>query len=497
MSKKFILAIDQGTTGSRAFIYNDKGRALASAYQEFRQYYPQPGWVEHDADEIWLSCVKVIRAAVKKARIRPEDIAAIGITNQRETTVIWDRRTSRPVHRAIVWQCRRTADICRQKKFQSRASLIRKKTGLVLDAYFSGTKVKWLLDHVPGLRSKAQKGQICFGTIDSWLIWKLTGGKSHVTDFTNASRTMVFNIKTKKWDKELLRLFGIPAAILPEAKVSGSVFGKTSKGVAGLGAGIPIASVLGDQQAALYGQGCYRPGTSKNTYGTGCFLVVNTGSKLVYSKNGLLSTLACDDKGRPVYALEGAIFITGAVVQWLRDELKVIKNSADTENMIRGLKDTNGIYFVPAFTGLGAPYWDSTARGTITGLTRGANVHHIVRAALESIAYQTKDVFDLMQKETGRRIRELKVDGGACRNNFLMQLQADLLGCRIIRPAVIDSTVHGAALLAGVTAGLWKGEKNLRRLNPSRKVFFPRMPAGHRKQLTQGWLKAVRQARTA
>lgn len=502
MKKNYILALDQGTTGSRAFLFDARGRVVAGDYKEFTQYFPKPGWVEHDAEEIWASCVAVIKGVLKKSRVPAGRIAAIGITNQRETTVLWDRATGKPVHRAIVWQCRRTADICQELKTKGLESLFRKKTGLLLDAYFSGTKIRWLLDNVRGLRRRAEQGQICFGTIDSWLIWKLTGGTSHTTDLTNASRTLIFNIRTKQWDPELLKILKIPPAILPQVQNPGSVFGvKKNSGRqsgstdrSGLPEGIPIAAVLGDQQAALYGQGCYAPGTVKNTYGTGCFIVLNTGKKLITSNKGLLSTLASDEHGKPVYALEGSVFIAGAIVQWLRDQLGVIKNSGDTEKMIQGLKDTNGVYFVPAFVGLGAPYWDSQARGVIYGLTRGANARHIVRSALESMAYQTKDVFDLMQQESKAKIKELKVDGGACRNNFLMQFQSDLLGCRITRPQTIESTAQGAAQLAGVTIGLWKA-RDLLKLQKRERTFFPQMPAARKKELYAGWLKAVNATR--
>lgn len=492
MKKKYILAIDQGTTGSRAVIFDAKGKVVASAYQEFQQYYPKPGWVEHDAGQIWRSCVSVIKKAASKIDARK--IAAIGITNQRETTVLWDRKTSKPVARAIVWQCRRTADICSALKKRKLEALFHKRTGLVLDPYFSGTKVKWLLDNISGLRQKAEKDRVCFGTIDSWLIWKLTGGQSHVTDVTNASRTLIFNIKTRQWDKELLNILNIPQQILPQVRDSGSIFGKTFRRAAGLPGGIPICAVMGDQQSALYGQACFTPGTVKNTYGTGCFIVLNTGKKLVYSKKGLLTTIACDEYGKPVYAMEGSIFIAGAVIQWLRDGLRVVKKSSDSEKITAGLKDTQGVYFVPAFTGLGAPYWDSQVRGLISGLTRGANVAHIVRAALESIAYQTKDVFDIMQKESGQRITQLKVDGGACKNDFLMQFQADILNCRIVRPQVVELTAQGAAYLAGVTAGLWKSKKDLQKIYKIERTFKPGMPAGEKKRLYEGWQGAVRKA---
>lgn len=502
MKKQYILALDQGTTGSRAFLFDAQGRAVTSDYKEFPQYFPKPGWVEHDAEEIWASCAAVIKGVLRKSRAKPQAIAAIGITNQRETTVLWDRKTGKPVHRAIVWQCRRTTELCAALRAKGLGPLFRKKTGLVLDPYFSGTKIRWLLDHVPGLRRRAAKGEICFGTIDSWLIWKLTGGESHATDLTNASRTLIFNIRTKTWDRDLLKILDIPAAILPRVQNPGSVFGHTRgqknsgrQSGSGLPSGIPITAVLGDQQAALYGQGCYASGSVKNTYGTGCFIVLNTGKKLIYSKKGLLSTLASDDKGRPVYALEGSVFIAGAVVQWLRDQLGVIKDSGQTEKFIQGIRDTHGVYFVPAFVGLGAPYWDSEARGVICGLTRGANVRHIVRAALESMAYQTKDVFDLMQEESKTRIKALNVDGGACRNDFLMQFQADVLGCRIVRPQVIESTAQGAAYLAGVTIGWWSGKKDLAKLRETERTFAPKMPAGRRAELYGGWLAAVKRCR--
>ena len=490
MDKQYILALDQGTTGSRAFLFDRKGAIVASDYEEFEQYFPKPGWVEHDADEIWVSVAHVIKGVLRKARVSLKRIVGVGITNQRETTVLWDRKTGRPAARAIVWQCRRTTDICRG--VMHYAPTFRRKTGLVVDPYFSGTKIKWLLDNVKGLKARAQKGGLCFGTIDSWLIWKLTGGREHVTDMTNASRTLLFNIRTLKWDPELLKILRVPSTMLPRVQNSGSVFGRTAGGNTGLPSGIPIAAVLGDHQAALYGQGCYAPGTVKNTYGTGCFIVLNTGKKLVLSKRGLLSTVASDAYGKPVYAMEGSIFIAGAVVQWLRDRMHVVKESSETEQVIKGLKDSGGVYFVPAFTGLGAPYWNAQARGMISGLTRGTDPAHITRAALESIAYQTKDVFDLMKAESGKRIRSLKVDGGACRNDFLMQFQADVLGCEIVRPKIIESTAFGAAQLAGVTVGMWKA-KDLGKLRKAGRTFKPRMEQKKRKELYQGWLKAVQQ----
>lgn len=495
MKKQYILSIDQGTTGSRAFLFDVNGKVVGTAYREFKQYFPKPGWVEHDAEEIWQSCVAVIKKALRASSISPQQIAAIGITNQRETTVLWDRKTSRPVHRAIVWQCRRTSAMCDQsRKYEDT---FKHKTGLVLDAYFSGTKIKWLLDNVAGLRQRARKGDICFGTIDSWLIWKFTNGKSHVTDTTNASRTLVFNIRKLAWDPALLQILNIPSAMLPRVQDPGSVFGQTAAGVAGLPAGIPIAGVLGDQQAALYGQGCFEAGTIKNTYGTGCFLVLNTGKKLIYSKHGLLSTVASDQQGKSVYALEGSIFIGGAVIQWLRDQLKIITKASETERIAASVKDTAGVYVVPAFAGLGAPYWNSEARGIVTGLTRGASREHLIRAALESIAYQTRDVFEVMQKELGKKIHELKVDGGACNNNFLMQFQADLLDCRIVRPKMIESTARGAAQLAGVTIGLFKNKKSSSRHAVVDRVFIPSMKKTTRDPLYNGWLKALGQAQTS
>jgi glycerol kinase len=492
--KKFILAIDQGTTGSRAFIFDAKGKAVASSYQEFRQYYPRPGWVEHDADEIWLSCRRVIKDAVKKAGINPQEITAIGITNQRETTVVWDRATGKPLYRAIVWQCRRTAAMCQKPDMQKARKIIRNKTGLVLDPYFSGTKLRWLLDNVSGIRTKAKKGEAAFGTIDSWLIWKLTGGRSHATDMTNASRTMLYNIQTKQWDNELLKLFKIPPSVLPQVFFSGDDFGKTIP-VAGLPPGIPIKAVMGDQQAALYGQGCFSPGSIKNTYGTGCFMMLNTGKKLISSQKGLLTTLACDVHGHAVYALEGSVFIAGAVMQWLRDELKVIKSSSESEHLIKAVVDTAGVYFVPAFTGLGAPYWDADARGVICGLTRGSRAGHIIRAALESIAYQAKDVFEVMKKESGQKILRIKVDGGACRNNFLMQFQADMLRAEVVRPRMMDSTVLGAAYLAGVSSGLYQ-TKDLDRFRGVDTVFIPHMPLKDVLRHYDGWLWAVEKSRS-
>ena len=491
--KKYILSIDQGTTGSRAFVFDGLGRVKAQAYQEFKQYYPKPGWVEHDALEIWDSVKAVIKKAVKQSGIDPKKIAAIGITNQRETSVIWDRASSKPYYHAIVWQCRRTAPRC--AKLKKHEALFRKTTGLVVDAYFSGTKIQWLLENVPGLRRRVQVNQAAFGTIDSWLIYQLTAGQSHVTDMTNASRTLIYDIKAKQWSKPLLKLLNIPENILPKVLPSASVFGVTANNAAGLPDGIPITSVMGDQQAALYGQGCFLPGTIKNTYGTGCFMLMNTGQKCVYSKKGLLTTLGCDAQGQPVYVLEGSVFIAGAVIQWLRDELKLITDSSSSEKMIQGTKDTHGVYLVPAFVGLGAPYWVPQARGIITGLTRGANARHLVRAALESMAYQTKEVFDVMNQESGLKIKSLAVDGGACRNNFLMQFQADMLKVSIERPRLIDTTVAGAAYLAGVSAGLWK-PRDVQKIKTIERKFNPQMSFAESKSKYDGWCHAVRQALT-
>lgn len=489
---KYILAIDQGTTGSRCFILDIKGRVVASAYREFRQFFPKPGWVEHDADEIWISVDKVIREALKRSRIKASAVAAIGITNQRETVVLWDKKTQKPVHRAIVWQDRRTADQC--VSIKKHEASVRRITGLVLDPYFSATKIAWLLKHRPALKDLARQERLAFGTIDSWLISKLSNGAAHVTDRTNASRTLLYDIVRKRWSPQMLRLFGVPENILPEVLPSGAVFARTAS-VAGLPAGIPILAVMGDQQAALYGQGCFQAGSVKNTYGTGCFMVLNTGKRLRYSTKGLLTTLACDSKGNSVYALEGSVFIAGAAVQWLRDQLGLIPSSSATERAIASIKDNAGVYFVPAFVGLGAPYWDLDARGVITGLTRGSNKAHIVRAALEAMAYQTKDVFDVMQAESGLRIQRLAVDGGACANDFLMQFQADVLNRTIVRPTTIDSTVLGVAYLAGVQAGIWN-QKDLARLHRTQRVFKPRMPKAQAADLYAGWQRALRQART-
>jgi len=438
----------------------------------------------------------VVKQALSLKKIKPTDIAAIGITNQRETTILWDRKTGKPIYNAIVWQCRRTSAICDKLKKDGHSELFRRKTGLVIDPYFSGTKIKWLLSNLSLNDTSPSGTSLCFGTVDTWLIWKLTGGKAHATDYTNASRTLIFNIKEKKWDAQLLRILKIPKAILPEVRPSSSIFGATSKGVCGLPAGIPIAGVAGDQQAALFGQGCFSAGEMKNTYGTGCFLLLNTGRRFLLSNNGLLTTLACDAHGAPCYAQEGAVFIAGAAVQWLRDGLKIVTTAAETEKLAKKVKDTGGVYFVPAFVGLGAPYWDSQARGTLTGITRGTNRSHIVRATLEAIAYQVRDIVDIMEKETGNRLKSLRVDGGACRNNSLMQFQADVLGVKIVRPKITETTAKGAAMLAGLAVGFWKSSTEFRTTLAADKVFSPRMSKPARDALYSGWLAAVRKART-
>jgi len=485
----YILSIDQGTTGSRAIVYDKRGKKVASAYQEFKQYFPKPGWVEHDADEIWKSVNHSIEKVLKK--VPAQSIAAIGITNQRETTVVWDRKTGKPVHKAIVWQCRRTAERCNAiSGKKGEAAGIRKKTGLPVDAYFSATKIEWILKNVKGAMAKARAGKLCFGTTDSWVLWKLTGGKVHATDYSNASRTMLFNIKTKKWDLSLLKKFKVPREILPEVKASSGEFGKTVR-VGKLKAGIPITGIAGDQQAALFGQTCFEPGTMKNTYGTGAFVLLNTGKKLIESKCGLIATIGCGPKGEPVYVLEGAIFIAGAAMQWLRDGLKIIKHAKDSEKMAKTLKDNEGIYFVPALVGLGAPYWDQNARGAIIGVTRGTKRENIVRAALEAMCYQTKDVLDAMQKDSKLKVRDLRVDGGAVANNFLCQFQADILRVKIIRPKVIETTSLGAAYLAGLAIGYWKNAKEIKKCWSKERIFAPKMKLTDAKELYSGWKQSI------
>lgn len=489
---RYVMALDQGTTSSRAIIFDENGSIVSVAQKEFTQIYPKPGWVEHDPMEIWGSQIGVAREAMEKARIAPDEIAAIGITNQRETTIVWDKNTGKPVYNAIVWQCRRTAPICDDLKAKGLADVIRRKTGLVVDAYFSGTKIKWILDNVEGAREKAERGELLFGNVDTWLIWNLTGGKVHVTDYSNASRTMIFNIHTLDWDEDILKELGIPRAMLPEVKPSSFVYGHTDREI--FGAEVPIAGDAGDQQAALFGQACYKPGMAKNTYGTGCFMLMNTGEKAVESQSGLLTTIAWGVNGRVEYALEGSIFIAGAVVQWLRDELRIIDNSAQSEEYATKVEDTNGVYLVPAFVGLGAPYWDMYARGVIVGLTRGAKREHIIRAALESIAYQTRDVLEAMQKDSGITLMNLKVDGGAVANNFLMQFQSDILGVPVSRPKVTETTALGAAYLAGLAVGYWKDMDEIASKWQIDREFKPAMAMEVREKLYAGWKKAVKRA---
>lgn len=495
MEKQYVLALDQGTTSSRAILFDREGDIVSVAQKEFSQIYPKAGWVEHDAMEIWGIQSGVAREVIERAGVSPWEIAAIGITNQRETTVVWDKKTGRPIYNAIVWQCRRTASICDAiKAAEGMEEYIRSNTGLVVDAYFSGTKVKWILDNVEGARAKAEAGELLFGTIDTWLIWNLTKGQVHVTDYSNASRTMLFNIKTLKWDEKILAHLDIPKSMLPQVRPSSSVYGHTALGTFG-GAQIPIAGAAGDQQAALFGQTCFQPGMAKNTYGTGCFMLMNTGEQLVPSNNGLLTTIAWGVGGKVEYALEGSIFIAGAAVQWLRDELKIIRDAEDTEYMANKVKDSNGVYVVPAFVGLGAPYWDMYARGAILGLTRGAKAEHIIRATLESIAYQTRDVLEAMQEDSGITLQALRVDGGAVSNNFLMQFQADMLNVDVERPKVTETTALGAAYLAGLAVGFWQNKEEIVSNWSAGGQFKPQMSQGDRERLYRGWKKAVQRAR--
>ncbi len=486
-----ILAIDQGTTGSTAIIFDSAGQIVSRAYCEFGQIYPQASWVEHDAMEIWQVTLNTIHQAIDEAKIDASQIKSIGITNQRETTVLWDKHTGIPVHNAIVWQCRRSSDICEQIKADGKAQWIQQKTGLVVDAYFSASKIKWLFDQHPDIKQQAQAGNLAFGTIDSWLIWQLTGGKSHVTDHTNASRTMLYNIHDQSWDDELLTFFDIPPAILPSIQTSASDFGSTKSGLLG-DVSITINGVAGDQQAALFGQGCTAPGSVKNTYGTGCFMLMHTGETAVASKNGLLTTLACDPSGQPAYALEGSVFMAGAAVQWLRDEMELITKASETEAIARSIPDTAGVYVVPAFTGLGAPHWNMQARAAILGLTRGAGKKHIIRATLEGIVYQVNDVLQLMMQESGVSLSALKVDGGACANDFLMQFQADILNIELIRPQNVDSTALGAALLAGIGSGFWQADDLPQGVTAVDKCFNPMMDHASRQQKCAGWTAAVK-----
>ncbi len=493
MSKKYVLALDQGTTSSRAIIFDDASDIVAVAQKEFTQIFPKPGWVEHDADEIWGTQIGVAAEAVAKAGISPGDIAAIGITNQRETTVVWDKTTGKPVYNAIVWQSRQTMEICDALKAKGLADTFRHKTGLVIDAYFSGTKVKWILDNVPGAREKAENGDLLFGTIDTWLIWKLTAGAVHVTDYSNASRTLMYNIRDLKWDEDILAELTVPAAMLPAVRPSSEVYGLTDAGVF-FGAAVPIAGAAGDQQAALFGQTCFQPGMAKNTYGTGCFMLMNTGEKVIESKNGLLTTIAWGLDGKVEYALEGSIFIAGAAVQWLRDSLRLIETAADSEYYARKVKDAEGVYVVPGFVGLGAPYWDMKARGAILGLTRGSTKAHIIRATLDAMAYQTKDVLSAMEADSDISLQALKVDGGAVGNNVLMQFQADILGVPVDRPQVTETTALGAAYLAGLATGVWNGRDSLVSNWKLDTRFAPQMDGERSAKLYKGWRKAVTRA---
>ena len=486
---KYIMALDAGTTSNRCILFNEKGERLSVAQREFTQYFPKPGWVEHDADEIWASMLGVAVEAMNMIGAEAEDIAAIGITNQRETTIVWDKETGEPIHHAIVWQCRRTSEYCDSLKEKGLTDKFREKTGLVIDAYFSGTKVKWLLDNVPGARERAEKGELLFGTVETWLIWKLTKGAVHVTDYSNASRTMLFNINTLEWDDEILAELNIPKCMLPEPKPSSCVYGEADPSY--LGGPIPIAGAAGDQQSALFGQTCFNAGEAKNTYGTGCFMLMNTGEKPIFSKNGLVTTIAWGLDGKVNYALEGSIFVAGAAIQWLRDELRIIDSAPDSEYMAKKVKDTNGCYVVPAFTGLGAPHWDQYARGAILGLTRGAGKAHLVRATVESLAYQVHDVLEAMEKDSGIDLSALRVDGGASANNFLMQFQADMLATPVRRPVIRETTALGAAYLAGLAVGIWHDPDELRRQWRCDVSFLPHMTAEQREKNRRGWAKAV------
>ena len=493
MTKKYVLALDQGTTSSRSILFDETSNIVAVAQKEFTQIFPKPGWVEHNANEIWSTQIGTMAEVVANAGIDPSEIAAIGITNQRETTVVWEKATGKPVYNAIVWQSRQTMGICDDIKAKGLADKFRQKTGLVVDAYFSGTKVKWILDNVEGARAKAEAGELLFGTIDTWLIWKLSGGKVHVTDYSNASRTLMYNIRDLKWDDELLEILTVPKSMLPEVRPSSEVYGLTAPAVF-QGAEIPIAGAAGDQQAALFGQTCYRPGMAKNTYGTGCFMLMNTGSELYTSKNGLLTTIAWGIEGKVEYALEGSIFVAGSAVQWLRDGLKAIEAAQDSEYYAGKVSDAEGVYVVPAFVGLGAPYWDMKARGAILGLTRGTTKGHIIRATLDSMAYQTKDVLGAMEADSGIKLQALKVDGGAVANNLLMQFQSDILGVPVDRPVVTETTALGAAYLAGLAVGVWANKEDLIQNWQLNRRFEPTMGADERAKLYAGWQKAVKRS---
>lgn len=487
---KYIVALDQGTTSSRAIVFDHEQRIVAVGQKEFQQFYPQPGWVEHDPMEIWATQYGVLQEALAKADITMADVAAIGIANQRETTIVWEKETGRPIYNALVWQCRRTAALCDELKAEGWSDYIRETTGLVIDAYFSATKISWILDHVPGARERAQKGELLFGTVDSWLVWKLTGGAVHVTDYTNASRTMLYNIRELKWDDKLLERLQIPKCMLPEVRNSSEIYGYVqSEGVQ-----VPIAGIAGDQQAALFGQACFTKGSAKNTYGTGCFLLMNVGREFISSKNGLITTVAATMNDEVEYALEGSIFVGGAVIQWLRDELRILETAAESETYAASLEDNGGVYLVPAFVGLGAPYWDMYARGSIFGLTRGTGRSHIVRAALEAIAYQTNDVLQAMAEDAGQTVTELKVDGGACRNDFLMQFQADIINCVVKRPAITETTALGVAYLAGLAVNYWSSKEEIAQRWHAQQQFAPQMAQTVREENCRGWQKAVNKA---
>ena len=487
---KYVMALDAGTTSNRCILFNEKGEMCSVAQKEFTQFFPKPGWVEHDAEEIWSTQLEVAQEAMKNLGVTAADIAAIGITNQRETTIVWDKNTGEPIHHAIVWQCRRTSEYCDSLKEKGLVDKIRSKTGLVIDAYFSGTKVRWLLENVPGAREKAERGELLFGTVETWLIWKLTKGRVHVTDYSNASRTMLFNINTLEWDDEILAELNIPKSMLPEAKPSSCVYGEADPQF--FGGPIKIGGAAGDQQAALFGQTCFTPGEAKNTYGTGCFLLMNVGEKPVFSSNGLVTTIAWGLDGKVEYALEGSIFVAGASIQWLRDEMRMVDSSPDSEYMARKVKDTNGCYVVPAFTGLGAPHWDQYARGTIVGITRGVNKYHIIRATLESMAYQVNDVLQAMKADSGVNLAALKVDGGASANNLLMQMQADISGAPVNRPMCVETTAMGAAYLAGLAVGYWSSKEDVIKNWAIDRTFAPAISDAERAERCKGWSKAVK-----
>lgn len=489
---KYVMALDAGTTSNRCILFNEKGEICSMAQKEFTQYFPKPGWVEHDPGEIWSTQLAVARQAMNEIHASAADIVAIGITNQRETAIVWDKNTGKPVYNAIVWQCRRTSEYCDSLKEKGLIETFQKKTGLVIDAYFSGTKVKWILDHVEGARERAKRGELLFGTVETWLIWKLTKGAVHVTDYSNASRTMLFNINTLKWDDEILKELDIPKCMLPQAKPSSEIYGETDPSF--FGGRIPIAGAAGDQQAALFGQTCFEKGEAKNTYGTGCFLLMNTGETPVFSKNGLVTTIAWGIDGTVHYALEGSVFVAGAAIQWLRDELRLIDSASDTEYLAQKVEDSNGCYVVPAFTGLGAPYWDQYARGTIVGLTRGVNKDHIIRATLESLAYQVNDVLEAMEADSGILLSALKVDGGASANNFLMQTQADVSQAPVHRPNCVETTAMGAAYLAGLAVGYWKDKEDVKKNWSIDRIFQPQIEKETRQKMLSGWKKAVRYA---